>query len=189
MPRPVSPTIEHSTTRPGVDPTADGAAIIEPAAEPTVKPALADDLATVPSTADELANDDDLADPGPVTHGSLRVDESTIHGTGVFAVCDFEPDDIIERCPVLVLSRDEAFTLADTALGDYVYEWEDGCAVALGFGSLYNHSRTSNARYEMDYDLIEIDVVAVHVIRAGDEIFINYNGDPTITTPVWFETE
>jgi uncharacterized protein len=134
-------------------------------------------------------DDEDEIDHGPITAAALQIGRSTVHGTGVFSVCDVEPGEIIERCPVLVLSRDDAFTLADTALGDYVYEWEDGCAVALGFGSLYNHSRTSNARYEMDYDLVEIDVVAVRSIRAGDEILINYNGDPAVTTPVWFETE
>lgn len=157
---------------------------IEPAVDPTDPTAELDT-----GEADDELEDEELVEYGPIATAELRVDESTVHGTGVFAERAYEPDEIIERCPVLVLSTEEAWAIADTALGDYVYEWEGGCAVALGFGSLYNHSRTSNARYEMDYDLIEIDVVAVRSIAPGDEIFINYNGDPTITDPVWFETE
>ena len=118
---------------------------------------------------------------------ALRFGRSAIHGTGVFANRRFEPDDVIERCPVLTLSGPDADAVVDTVLGNYVYEWEHGYALALGFGSLYNHSHQPSARYEMDYDNDEIHVVARRRIRRGEEITISYNGDADDQAPVWFE--
>ena len=118
---------------------------------------------------------------------ALRVGSSPIHGTGVFATAKFDEDDVIESCPILVVPPSQAKKVADTTFGDYVYEWHAGYALALGFGSLYNHSRSSNARYEMDYETEEITIVAVRRIRVGEEITINYNGDHTDASPVWFE--
>lgn len=122
-----------------------------------------------------------------VTRPAVRVGTSPIHGTGVFATQRFDEDEMIEACPVLVVPATQAKKIASTTFGDYVYEWHAGYALALGFGSLYNHARSSNARYEMDYETEEITIVAVRRIRTGEEITINYNGDHTDPTPVWFE--
>lgn len=135
----------------------------------------------------EVVDDTEASLPIRIAAPETSVDQSAIHGTGVFAERDFWPDELIERCPVLVVPPEQALAIADSVLGDYVYEWQGGYAVALGFGSLYNHSRSSNARYEMDYDAEEIHVVAWRAIRRGDEVTVNYNGDPTDTAPVWFE--
>lgn len=118
---------------------------------------------------------------------SLRIGRSAIHGTGVFATRRFEPGEVIERCPVLVLSGADADAVVDTVLGNYVYEWESGYALALGYGSLYNHSHQPSARYEMDYDADEIHVVARRRIPDDEEITISYNGDADDQAPVWFE--
>jgi len=64
-----------------------------------------------------------------------------------------------------------------------------GYALALGYGSLYNHSHQPSARYEMDYDVDEIHVVARRRIKRGEEITISYNGDATDQAPVWFEED
>jgi uncharacterized protein len=118
---------------------------------------------------------------------TLRVGRSPIHGTGVFAARRFEADEVIERCPVLTLSGSDADAVVDTVLGNYVYEWEHGYALALGYGSLYNHSHQPSARYEMDYDNDEIHMVARRRIKRGEEITISYNGDADDQAPVWFE--
>lgn len=117
----------------------------------------------------------------------LYIDQSSTHGLGVFAGRAFDAEEIIERCPVLVIPPDQAEAVASTMLGDYIYEWLGGYAAALGYGSLYNHSSTSNARYEMDYEAEELHVMAERRIKRDEEIFINYNGDPTDRSPVWFE--
>jgi SET domain-containing protein len=129
-----------------------------------------------------------MPDPvSPIKRAALRVDRSPLHGAGVFAAKDFEPDQVIERCPLLIVPPEQADCIADSVFGDYVYEWEEGYALALGYGSLYNHSHTPSARYEMDYELEEIHVVARRRIKRGEEILISYNGDADDQAPVWFE--
>jgi uncharacterized protein len=119
----------------------------------------------------------------------LQVDRSPIHGAGVFATKAYAAGALIERCPLLIVPPVQGPAIADSIFGDYVYEWEGGYALALGFGSLYNHARSSNAHYEMDYDTEEIHIVAERAIRKGEEITINYNGDPDDPSHVWFEED
>jgi uncharacterized protein len=125
----------------------------------------------------------------PISRAPLEVNRSPVHGAGVFASRAYAVDTVIERCPLLIVPPEQAPAISSSVLGDYVYEWEGGYALALGFGSLYNHAPVSNARYEMDYDAEEIHIVAERPIARGEEIFINYNGDPNNTDPVWFELD
>lgn len=119
---------------------------------------------------------------------ALFVAPSAIHGTGVFARRDFTPDDLIECCPVVVCLASDEELLEQTNLRGLYFHWEDdGLALALGYGSLYNHSWKSNARYEHDYDAAVIRYFAVRPISAGDEITINYTGDPDGVAPLWFD--
>ena len=85
----------------------------------------------------------------------LRIDVSPGKGRGVFATRSFEKGDVIERCPVVVLSPDDADAADDTALQPYLYEWgSDGESrgLPLGYGAIYNHSLTPNAWCEMDQE-------------------------------------
>jgi hypothetical protein len=164
--------------------------VTPPPSDTLADPATID--AHAPDAVDAVDADVAVFDDGafvrdPIVAGGLFVDTSEIHGTGVFAARAFAPDEVIEQCPVLVVPPEQAERVAPTTFGDYVYDWEGGYALALGFGSLYNHSRSPAARYEMDYDLEEIHVIALRAIHPGDEITINYNGDPDDQTPVWFE--
>ena len=59
-------------------------------------------------------------------------------------------------------------------------------AVALGYGSLYNHSYTPNAHY-VDVDQCRKRFVALRDIEAGEEITINYNAVPDDRSDVGFE--
>jgi hypothetical protein len=131
-----------------------------------------------------------MPDPvSPIPRASLVIDRSPLHGAGVFAGRAYAAEALVERCPVLIVPPDQAPSVGESVFGDYVYEWEGGYALALGCGSLYNHSREPNARYEMDYDAEEIHIVAERPIAKGDEITINYNGDPDNPAPVWFELD
>src|SRR5690242_12958921 len=108
-------------------------------------------------------------------------------GRGVFAEKQFVKDDLIERAPVIVLPISQEQFLDQTALKDYYFSWnEDTVAVALGFGSLYNHSYTPNARYLKKHADSVIEFVALYTIEVGEEITINYNGDPTDQEQLWF---
>ena len=76
-----------------------------------------------------------------------------------------------------------------TSLANYYYNWGDkGAAIALGYGSLYNHSYCPNAMYVKHYGELLIDYLALHDIPTGAEITINYNGHPSSQQPLWFTT-
>jgi SET domain-containing protein len=59
-------------------------------------------------------------------------------------------------------------------------------AVALGYGSLYNHSYQPNARYDDESGQTKV-FRAIRDIAPGEEIVVNYNGEPGDETPVWFK--
>jgi SET domain-containing protein len=109
-------------------------------------------------------------------------------GRGVFARRPIAEGDVIESCPVLVMPAADLRRGEDwTHLGDYCFEWGEGTmALALGFGSLYNHSYRPNARYEDVAGPTKL-FVAVRDIAAGEEITVNYNGEPDDASPVWFD--
>jgi SET domain-containing protein len=121
--------------------------------------------------------------------GSVYAAESPIHGRGVFAARQLGAGDTIEECLILKVPGDQASLLEETDLFGFTFEWEDGVAVALGFGSLYNHSWTPNARYDHDYDRDLVIYSAVRAIAAGEEITVNYSGDPDGHTDLWFDAE
>ncbi len=63
-------------------------------------------------------------------------------------------------------------------MATYVFEWtKKTSAIALGYGSIYNHSFTPNARYYDGRNQTKI-FMAIRDIKAGEEITVNYNGDP-----------
>ena len=120
----------------------------------------------------------------------LTIGPSENRGRGVFTTEDIAGDTIIEISPVLVLSPEERAIVEQTLLFDYIFEWGDemkGACVALGYVSVYNHSYAANCIYEMDFEHELIQIRTVKPVKAGDELFINYNADPDDTKPIWFE--
>ena len=120
------------------------------------------------------------------TTTSIRVKQVPGKGLGVFAVCDIAAEELIERCPVLVMSKSEVWQ-ADSLLSRYVFSWGKGkVALALGYGSLYNHSFCPNAYYQ-DRGRRCKQFRALRDIAAGEEVTINYNGLDDAESPVGFE--
>jgi SET domain-containing protein len=98
-------------------------------------------------------------------------------GRGVFARRRIAKDTIIERVPVVALPVQEVFgATAKSTLSEYVFRWREGeVAIALGYGSLYNHSYEPNARFYSEGRLTQV-FSALRDIDAGEEITINYLG-------------
>lgn len=122
----------------------------------------------------------------------LEVRSTGARGRGVFARVSFEEGELIERCPVIAIPEEEVDTVGRTVLGNYFFKWGgtgDEGAVALGFGSLYNHTNDPNAMYVRKYELAVIDFVAVKAIAAGDEITVSYHGGFGQKTKVWFDVK
>ncbi len=113
-------------------------------------------------------------------------------GRGVFTSEDIDAGVVIEIAPVIVMSGEERKLLDQTLLHDYIFEWGDDlqrCCMALGYVPVYNHSYQSNCEYEMDFEEELINIKTVRTIKAGEELFINYNGEWNDTTPLWFEAK
>ena len=111
-------------------------------------------------------------------------------GRGVFTNKALKKNLVIEIAPVIVMSKHDRGFLDQTLLHDYIFEWgqmQDQCCMALGYVPLYNHAYQSNCEYEMDFRKQVITIKTVRNIEAGEELFINYNGDWNNSKAVWFE--
>jgi uncharacterized protein len=124
----------------------------------------------------------------PTSPPGLAVRMTAARGRGVFATRAFASGEVIECAPVIVIPREQVAALRGTLLDDYWFWWdEQHNACALGCGSLYNHAAPANARFERDRDAGVLVFTAVREIAAGDEITINYHGDPDDPSSVWFD--
>jgi uncharacterized protein len=100
-------------------------------------------------------------------------------GRGVFAGRAYRRGEVIEVCPVIPLPAGTV-EAALGALGRYLFKWgkaEDRLAVALGYGSLYNHAPDPNARFTPRAVTDDIVFRARRDIAEGEQIFVNYHWD------------
>jgi SET domain-containing protein len=113
-------------------------------------------------------------------------------GFGVFTMENIEENTLIELSPVIVMSGEERKLLDKTRLHDYIFEWgekKDKCCMAMGLVPVYNHSYKSNCEYEMDFVTEQISIKTVRFIKAGEELFINYNGTWNDQSKLWFDAK
>jgi SET domain-containing protein len=114
--------------------------------------------------------------------------ESEISGRGVFAVRDFKAGEVVEVCEVLIIPKKDIKWIDKTELYDHYYAWSEGRAVlALGLGSMYNHSYNPNCKYRVKLNLNKIEFKSLQAINKGQELLINYNRDPKCQDKVWFD--
>lgn len=119
---------------------------------------------------------------------SLYIAPSSLGGRGVFTSEAVVEGSIIEISPVIILPAKELPIIHKTRLHDYYFLWEHGqCAIALGYGSLYNHSESPVAEYEMDYADRSISFYCLRAIGVGEEITINYVTGGNEQGRLWFE--
>ena len=109
----------------------------------------------------------------------IAVQDSPLHGLGVFACVDFAKDSVIERCFYLVIDDDDLQEI--NRLNDYLFTSPDvksDYLCVLGCGMIYNHGTPPNAEWQIaDDDNRFIEFTALHDIRAGDEILHDYGED------------
>lgn len=123
---------------------------------------------------------------------SLYIAETKNKGRGVFTDKPIEAGSIVEIAPVIVLNIKDTQLVHETALFNYTFLWGKNkrkAAVALGYGSIYNHSYSPNCLYETYYDDQVMHFITIRDIEAGEELTINYNHDPENQTPLWFNTK
>ena len=110
-------------------------------------------------------------------------------GRGLYANRSFRKGDVIVEDPVLIFPSKEA--TGRSILHKYTFEWadEDTSALALGLGSLINHSYEPNTLYSFLWRQKRICFSAFRAIRKGEEILMNYNGDPENRQQVGFKVK
>ena len=120
----------------------------------------------------------------------LYLDNTENAGRGVFTKERIPKGTIIEISPVVVMSNEDREHLDKTKLHDYIFEWGTDskfCCMALGLIPMYNHSYKSNCEYIMDYENEVMYIQTVTVIKKGEELTINYNGDWNDPAKIWFD--
>lgn len=111
-------------------------------------------------------------------------------GRGVFASRSIPKGTVIERVPMVIVPIKDVLTDKEsTVLADYVFKWgKNKVAIALGYGSLYNHSYRPNAEYTAKGKRSQV-YSALRDIEADEEITVNYNGDPKNRSEIWFDAK
>lgn len=106
---------------------------------------------------------------------------------GVFATQDIEKGTLIHVAPVISYLNEDHVHIEKTILADYAYSYgANHSAILLGYGSLFNHSYTPNASFELNFDNQTVEFYAHTDIKAGEEVLMNYNGEVDCNDPLWF---
>ena len=114
----------------------------------------------------------------------ILVNDSPIHGRGIFSTEEISENDLIERCPIIKLDFPSKYH-CDLKLLDYVYAKPckpcEKCNnhghelfMVLGYGMVYNHQDNANAIITFDYVNLIADIVAIKDIGKDKEIYISY---------------
>ena len=112
-------------------------------------------------------------------------------GRGVFAAQNMKKKEVIETYPIIEIPKNDVSNLKESILVNYYFYFgkkNEVLAIALGFGSIYNHSYGPNATYKKRIKNKTIDFVAIKDIKKGEEITVNYNyGNPEDKSPLWIK--
>jgi uncharacterized protein len=125
-----------------------------------------------------------------VKRSKIEVSPSPGRGRGVFAIQPIACDELIESCPVILFEPKYRAVLEATPLYNYLYCWShdsNEVVIALGYGSLYNHSDKPNASYHTNLGRNIIDFIATTVIAVGEEITISYLNPSDSPRDLWFK--
>jgi hypothetical protein len=108
-------------------------------------------------------------------------DTGTSKGRGAFAARSFAKDEVVEICPVVPFLMAPEQSSLPPAIHRIMYNWgyligkAGPQAIALGYGSMYNHANPANLRYEADPHAVTLRFIAVRAIEVDEELTINYN--------------
>lgn len=112
----------------------------------------------------------------------IYVARSQIHGLGVFASEDIKKGEVFEITPILDVVKSKEEDLGKEFLYDYRFAYNKNgkttkLVLALGYGSLYNHSKDPNANWKLNEVLDMFEFYAVRDIKSGEEVLIYYGNE------------
>lgn len=97
-------------------------------------------------------------------------------GRCVIAARDIAKGARVLADPVIVVPGDESEHTDKTAVGRYVFQWndEDDICVVLGLGSLINHGLPENVALVSNFEEMTMEFYAIVDIKEGDELVYDY---------------
>ena len=119
----------------------------------------------------------------------------TPRGRGVFAGRAFKRGEVVETCPVVLFDPPPDRQLPPD-IKQIVFGWgkllglkRARPAIALGYGSMYNHSNPAGLRCEGDATSSVLRFIAIRDIGADEELTINYNSleSAVSSDDLWFK--
>ena len=113
-----------------------------------------------------------------------------IKGRCIHTAHTIKKNNLIEICPLIVLKKKDKKKLDATKLHDYYFNWgrkRKKVAIALGYGSLYNHAQNPNAQFEIDLSNQVLRIISKNKIKAGQEITISYTDNNYKDVTLWFD--
>jgi SET domain-containing protein len=109
----------------------------------------------------------------------IVVKKSKKYGRGLYAARDIAKGETVESSPAIILDKWESNRIASTILNCYAFSFgEEDSAIALGFGSLFNHSEKENITYKSNLKKKTIEFKAIRDIKKDEQLFIDYGYDP-----------
>lgn len=116
-------------------------------------------------------------------------------GRGVFTTSKIAVHTLIEACPIILI-RGVPYHELPQEIQNVIFNWAaligSGVnlhAIALGYGSLYNHADQANCAYTGNIDDQALTITSLRNIQAGEELTINYDhptGQGKINAQSWF---
>ncbi|KAI0290872.1 hypothetical protein BC826DRAFT_1024648, partial [Russula brevipes] len=130
------------------------------------------------------------AAPENLNSTGCKIKYSEGKGRGVYASKAIPACTLLEISPALLFSAEEYEAHGrHTVLDHYTFKWRDGrMALALGLGSLFNHSDAPNVSYSIDAATESIRYTTVRAIEPDEELCIYY-GPNLWFTPVGIPDE
>ncbi|KAF9982857.1 hypothetical protein BGZ65_002434 [Modicella reniformis] len=112
---------------------------------------------------------------------SLYIQDCGLKGRGVITRTLIPPRTTIDVSPILLFPLDEYTQHGQyTQLDHYTYRWKGGMALALGLGSMFNHSNNPNVGFQRDFDNKVIRYTTLREIQPNEELCISYGSN------LWF---
>lgn len=119
-------------------------------------------------------------------------------GLGAFSAKALKRGEILEAAPVVVLT--EKFKNLPIEIQHRVFNWgrltksqpDTSLAIALGYGSYYNHSDTPNLLYKADKETMTIQFIARRDLKPNEQLTIHYNQNTNGSLPkktTWFKNK
>ena len=102
-------------------------------------------------------------------------------GATVVAKRDFSEGDIIEVCPIVVLSQRDSDFIESTGFKDACYPHKRRLVLVGGYGPIYNSSEDPNASFKIHSEERALVITADRDINNGEFIYVERGESPPVS--------